>query len=298
LSGEILPKILSNEKRWNVFDSAARIFTTAAIKQRIKMNNKDRLHNGEDARTPSPLSGYAKPSEFSQARSVHEFRSSNGTEIGNVADISGRMIPELSREQHKLSNTVLLAQERQGVRSVLVTGTGEGVGVTSVAATLALGLSADPRKRVLLIDINNRKPKLHKLFDLTNSSDLTVASGDPTGFLDMAAVNGISNLRVITANGALHGASFDAKRFVAVLPALKEAFDFMIVDAPPVNLNFDALMLSLHLDSVMLVAEAGRTRFEEVREILKELQRAGANTLGIVLNRQREDLPAALQNLL
>lgn len=262
------------------------------------MKSKDRLHNDEDAGTPSPLSGYAKPSDFSPTRSVYDFSSTNGTEIGKVADLSGRMIPELSREQHKLSNTVLLAQERQGIRSVLVTGTSEGVGVTSVAATLALGLSADSRKRVLLIDINNRKPKLHKLFDLTNSSDLTVASGDPTGFLDMAAVNGISNLRVITANGALQGAAFDAKRFIAVLPALKEAFDFMIVDAPPVNLNFDALMLSLHLDSVMLVAEAGRTRFEEVREILKELQRAGANTLGIVLNRQREDLPNALKNLL
>jgi Mrp family chromosome partitioning ATPase len=72
----------------------------------------------------------------------------------------------------------------------------------------------------------------------------------------------------------------------------------MIIDAPPVNLNFDVLMLSLHLDSVILVAEADRTRFQELREALKELRRAGTNLLGIVLNRQKEGLPKAMQNWL
>jgi Mrp family chromosome partitioning ATPase len=185
-----------------------------------------------------------------------------------------------------------------GVRSVLITGASQGVGVTSVAVTLALGLSMDHKKEVLLIDANVGRPQLHNLLNLTPSDNLTVAPMAGAGFLDMAVVNGIPNLHVMSSGDVLRGATFNLKRFAAVLPALREAFDFMIIDAPPVTHNFDVLMLSLHLDSVILVAEANRTRFQEVREALKELKRAGTNLLGIVLNRQKEDMPRAIQNLL
>jgi len=254
---------------------------------------KDRLSRGEEANSHGQASGYAKSSDVAPARSTRDVPR-NGAEPGAFAELSVRMIPELSREQLKLRNDLLLAQQRQGIRSVLVTGASEGVGVTAVATTLALGLSLDQKKRVLLVDANGKRPKLHKLFDLKSS--LEVEAGDAIGFFDMAAVNGIPNLRVIPIDGA-PAANFDMKRFVAVLPALREAFDFMIIDAPPLTMNFDVLMLCLHLDSVMVVAEADRTRVEEIREIVKELRRAGTNILGLVLNRQREDLPPVIKNL-
>jgi Mrp family chromosome partitioning ATPase len=82
------------------------------------------------------------------------------------------------------------------------------------------------------------------------------------------------------------------------MPALHEAFDFVIVDAPPLELHPDVLMLSLHLNSVIVVAEAERTRIQEVQKITKELHRAKANLLGVVLNRQRDHLPRTIQKLL
>jgi len=254
---------------------------------------KDRIPVGEEANSHGQAPGYAKASEVSHPRSTRDVPR-NGVEPGTFSEFSARMIPELSRDQLKLRNNLLLARERQGVRSVLVTGANEGVGVTAVATTLALGLSLDQKKRVLLIDANAKRPKLHKLFDLKSSHEM--ATEDGFGFFDMAVVNGIPNLRVIPLDGA--GATFDAKRFIALLPALREAFDFMIIDAPPLTLNFDVLMLSLHLDGVMLVAEADRTRFEEIQEAMKELRRAGTNMLGLVLNRLREDLPGVLKNWL
>jgi capsular exopolysaccharide synthesis family protein len=263
----------------------------------IKMNDKEMLPFGEDWDVPSPVPSYAKSASVPSPRTSPEVPR-NGAELGAPADYSNRLIPELTREQLKLRNPLLLANEQQGVRSVLVTGASQGVGVTSVAVTLALGLSLDHKKEVLLIDANVGRPHLHNILNLTPSSDLTVAAMGGAGFLDMAVVNGIPNLHVLSSGDVLRGATFNLKRFVAVLPALREAFDFMIIDAPPVNLNFDVLMLSLHLDSVILVAEADRTRFQELREALKELRRAGTNLLGIVLNRQKEGLPKAIQNWL
>lgn len=253
---------------------------------------KDRLPIGEEANS---LDQALSPSEVAQPRSTRDVPR-NGVEPGAFPEAVERMIPELSGEQLRLRNNLLLARERQGVRSVLVTGTGEGVGVTAVATTLALGLSLDPKKRVLLIDANARRPKLHKLFDLKSSHEM--ATEDFIGFFDMAVVNGIPNLRVIPIDGVPAGATFEMKRFVAVLPALREAFDFMIIDAPPLVMNFDVLMLSLHLDGVIVVAEADRTRYEEIQEIMKELRRAGSNSLGLVLNRIRSDMPAVLKNWL
>jgi Mrp family chromosome partitioning ATPase len=261
------------------------------------MNEKEMLPFGEDWDLPSSVPSYAKSAGVSQPRSSPEVPR-NGAELDTPRDFSNRLVPELTREQLKLRNPLLLANEQLGVRSVLITGAGQGVGVTSVAVTLALGLSMDQKKEVLLIDANVGRPQLHNLLNLTPSDNLTVAPMAGAGFLDMAVVNGIPNLHVMSSGDVLRGATFNLKRFAAVLPALREAFDFMIVDAPPVSHNFDVLMLSLHLDSVILVAEANRTRFQEVREALKELKRAGTNLLGIVLNRQKEDMPKAIQNWL
>ncbi len=207
---------------------------------------------------------------------------------------SERMIPALSREQLQLRNTVLLAHELHGVRSVLVTGASEGAGATAIAATLALGLSLDQKKEVLMIDANVQRPQLHKLFRLLKNDSLRSAGGG-NGAFDMAEVSGLPNLHVITASGLANGLTFDTKRFVSVVPALHEAFDFIVVDAPPLASNAEILLLSMHLNSVIVVAEAGRTLTNEVQALMHELQRAKAKLLGVVLNRQKDQLPAVMK---
>src|SRR5574341_2021257 len=64
----------------------------------------------------------------------------NGTAKGPHFPFANETLPALTAEHIRLRNTVVQAHEQKGVRSVLVTGTGEGVGVTSVAAGLALAL--------------------------------------------------------------------------------------------------------------------------------------------------------------
>jgi capsular exopolysaccharide synthesis family protein len=261
------------------------------------MKDKEMLLIGEGWDPPSSVPSFAKSTGVSQPRSSPEVPR-NGAELDTPRDFSNRLVPELTREQLKLRQPLLLANEQHGVRSVLITGASQGVGVTSVAVTLALGLSMDHKKEVLLIDANVGRPRLHKLLNLTPSDHLTAAPMDGAGFLDIAVVSGIPNLHVMSSGNVPRGVTFNLKRFAAVLPALRDAFDFMIVDAAPVSYNFDVLMLSLHLDSVILVAEANRTRFQEVREALKELKRSGTNLLGVVLNRQKGNVPEMIQNWL
>ncbi|NUO79758.1 AAA family ATPase [candidate division KSB1 bacterium] len=228
-----------------------------------------------------------------RARSAHETLP-HEEEQHFIQQASERMIPALSREQLQLRNTVLLAHELQGVRSVLVTGASEGSGATAIAATLALGLSMDQKKEVLMIDANVQRPQLHKLFRLLKSDSLRSASGS-SGAFDMAEVSGLPNLRVISASGLANGLTFDTKRLASVLPALHEAFDFIVVDAPPLNSNAEILLLSMHLNSVIVVAEAERTSTTEIAALVQELQRAKAKLLGVVLNRQKDQMPALMK---
>lgn len=221
----------------------------------------------------------------------------NDADTRTLAPPVSRVIPALTPEQLKLRNTILLAREQQGVRSVLVTGVSEGVGVTAIATALALGLSLDQQKEVLLVDANLQRPQLHQFFQLQMSEGITTANATGSGatLWEMAVVAGIPNLHVIPSGGALLGTRFDAKRFVAVLPALHETFDFVIVDAPSPILNPDVLILGMHLNSTILVAEAERSRLQEVDDVTRELSRANARLLGVALNRQREELPRQIK---
>ena len=79
------------------------------------------------------------------------------------------------------------------------------------------------------------------------------------------------------------------------MPALLEAFDFLIIDAPPVQQNPEILLLSLHLSGIIAVAEAGRTHALEMQKFVWDLHRVKAKLLGVVLNRQKEKMPKLIK---
>lgn len=219
-------------------------------------------------------------------------------EAGIVSPSSGRLLPALSKEQLKLRNALLLAREQRGIRSVLLTGADEGTGVTAVAVSLALGLSLDPQKEILLVDANVQRPQLHRIFPLKMSEGLKTTASEGGSYLEMAVVAGLPNLHVMPAIGGVYGTPFEARRFAAVAAALHETFDFVILDAPAFGTTPEVAMLSAYVQSVIIVAEAERTRVPEVREIVRELSRVKATLLGVVLNREREQLPALIRKWL
>lgn len=215
---------------------------------------------------------------------------------GNHFQLENETGPALTPEQFKLRNMLLLAREQKEIRSVLITGTDKGVGVTSVAADLALGLSWDRRQEVLLVEANLHRPRLREFFRLT-SENYGWLLEDGAEYLDVV-VTGMPNLVVIPAGGTNAATTFDAGRLAETMPALREMYDFIIIDAPPVKMNPEFLVLSAHFDGVILVAEAERTRLPALQEAAAALDRAEANVLGVVLNREKSRLPAAIENWL
>ncbi len=189
-----------------------------------------------------------------------------------------------------LRTNVDFASVDRPVRTLLVTSSIPGEGKTTTASNLAV-VFAQAGKRVILVDGDLRKPGVHKILNLENTSGLTTllpADGPSPEAVWQATEQ--ENLRVIT-TGPLPPNPAElmaSKRFRTVLERLTELADLVIIDSPPLQAVADAAILSAVTDGTLFVIDAGRTRRGAIRQGRETLAKADANVLGAVMNRLSE----------
>ncbi len=173
------------------------------------------------------------------------------------------------------------------LRSLLVTSTTPREGKTVTASNLAV-IFAQAGRRVLLVDADLRKPGVHAMFALPNVQGLTTMLRDDTVRLDQVAhETEQENLRIL-ATGPLPpnpAELLGSQRMQAVLGVLHQGADLIIFDSPPLQAVTDAAVLSSFVEGTLFVIDAGQSRRRGVRISMETLARAGANTIGAVLNR-------------
>lgn len=170
---------------------------------------------------------------------------------------------------------------------IVVTSPGPGDGKSTTAANLAV-VFAQGGKSVILVDADLRRPQQHRIFQRTASYGLSTALVDAatpvTGFLQPTDVPG---LRLLTSGPIPPNPAelLGSQRMAQLMQVLNQEAEMVIMDSPPVLSVADAAILANAADGVVLVADAGRTRREMARRAKESLERAGANLLGMVLNR-------------
>ncbi len=174
------------------------------------------------------------------------------------------------------------------LKTILITSAGPGEGKTTVCTNLA-GVLAQAGKKVLLIDTDLRRPKVHQYLGLGNRFGLTDLFLRQGGLADVIQVyEGPNNTRyeVIT-TGAMPpnpGELLSSDRMHAILAEACQHAGIVIIDSAP-SLVADSQALSASVDGILIVVEAGETRAEPVRATLESFRRAQAHILGLVLNR-------------
>ena len=173
------------------------------------------------------------------------------------------------------------------LRSLLVTSTTPREGKTVTASNLAV-IFAQAGRKVLLVDADLRKPGVHAMFAMPNVQGLTTLLRDDTVRLDQVAhQTEQENLRIL-ATGPLPpnpAELLGSQRMQAVLGVLRQGADLIIFDSPPLQAVTDAAVLSSFVEGTLFVIDAGQSRRRGVRISMETLARAGANTIGAVLNR-------------
>jgi capsular exopolysaccharide synthesis family protein len=184
-----------------------------------------------------------------------------------------------------LRTSVLFSTPDAPPKVILVTSAGMGEGKTVISTNLAATL-AESGSRVLLIDGDMRHPSCHPTLGVDNERGL---SSFLTGQLSLDEVmHGFDQPRLwFVAAGPTPpnpAELLGSARMREAIAALREQFDFVIVDSPPVIPVTDGVVLSRDADGVVLVVKGQDTPREMVRRARDSLQLASAHILGVVIN--------------
>ncbi len=163
-----------------------------------------------------------------------------------------------------------------------------GDGKSTTAVNLAVAC-ARAGQRVVLVDCDLRKPRVHEFFGLSNDTGFTtVLLGEAS--LDTAAhrISGEPGLVVITSGPVPPDPSelLSGKRARSLINSVSAQADLVIIDAPPVLAVTDPLIVAGMVDGMILVASVGRSDRGQVTRAVEQLQLVDAPLLGTVLNRQ------------
>jgi len=209
--------------------------------------------------------------------------------------------PELATWQHKpslladcvrtaLISILLPSQNGDHPHVVVLTSPCPGDGKTTVASNLSIAM-AEIRQKVLLIDGDLRRPRLHKIFGISNDWGLSDVLRAGTALEAIPIANLVSKTKVsslyVMAGGrgpVTTPALLYSTRMNGLLDRLRSEFDMVLIDAPPVIHLADARVLGRLADGVILVIRAGLTTPESAMITCQRFAEDGTRVLGTILN--------------
>jgi capsular exopolysaccharide synthesis family protein len=171
------------------------------------------------------------------------------------------------------------------LNTCLVASPSHGDGKTSLACNLAISL-AKANRRVLLVDINPRRPQVESSFGLERGPGLSDILCDHEVASDMIRVTEFPNLCVLGPGfrGEELAPKLASRDTVEFLEKAEQSFDHVIIDSPSSLLMSDAKLLAPVVDGVVLVVGVSVSSRGMMRRCLSEMQQIGANVVGVVLN--------------
>jgi protein-tyrosine kinase len=196
--------------------------------------------------------------------------------------LDDRMLPASREQYRRLAGVLHDAQTTTGLRVLMIASAVSGEGKTLTAANLALTLSESYRKRVLLIDADLRRPTLHTIFAVKTAGGLSEGLDTPDSKL---MIRQISDRLAILPAGRPNSdpmALLTSERMHRLIAEARDAFDWVIVDTPPIILLPDANLLSTMVDGVVLVLKAESTPHALVKRATDAI--GHKRLLGVVLN--------------
>lgn len=190
-------------------------------------------------------------------------------------------------EAYRVVRTNLIFSAVQGSsRAVMVSSVNPAEGKSTTVVNLAASL-AQNGARVLVVDADLRRPTLHRSFNVASApglSDLIVANCT----VEQAVRSGVAKGLDVMPCGYVPpnpAELLGSQPLRDLIPSLREAYDWVLIDAPPILTMADAPVLSPVVDGLILVVAAERTARHAVLRSIEQVEGVGGKVLGIVLNR-------------
>ncbi len=174
----------------------------------------------------------------------------------------------------------------KNIKTILITSSKADEGKSTVLCNIAKSF-ADMNKKVLVIDADLRNPSIHKIYNISNNIGLTDVIEKDKLFEDCINKDLDKNVNILTSGTIIENpveliASDNMRTFIN---DVKEEYDYIFIDAPPIGVVTEASILSSMVDSVILVVASNEVD-KKLLEISKNrLTKFNANILGVIFNK-------------
>lgn len=202
--------------------------------------------------------------------------------------LSDKSMPAAAEAYRQLRTAVLLSTPGRAPRTMLVTSSVPGEGKTTSSVNLAISL-AQTKAKVLLIDADLRRPRLHTIFGMNNRRGLSSYLSSDMGMdnaIDLIQHHAPGNLHVLTSGPVPPNPAelLGSEQMRRLLKRLESEFTYIVIDSAPSASFTDAVLLSAMVDGLLLVVHCNSTARNLVLRTKHLLSGAGAKIFGVVLS--------------
>lgn len=175
----------------------------------------------------------------------------------------------------------------QKYKAIQITSTLSSEGKTTLVGNMAI-LLAQRNYKVIVIDLDLRKPKMHKTFQFPN--DIGISNYlHGSANLKQAIKKTTHNVDVLVAGERTSAVAnlLQSEKLEEVIKELKETYDYILIDTPPLQVNSDAVMISKLIDGVVYVIAYDQVKKTLIRDSVNELKRHDIPIIGTVFTQYK-----------
>lgn len=219
----------------------------------------------------------------------------SNSKTDNTGSDSGRILlnsksPFSMQEAYKtLRTNVIFSLPGSGCKSIGIASANRGEGKSTVAANLAISL-AQINKKVVLVDCDMRLPTIASKFGCSSTPGLSnylsgVCGEPPVISIEYKGIDIIPSGNIPPDSTKL----ISSMEMVKLVEMLKEKYDFIVFDFPPINIVSDAAMMSGIINGYLLVVRHNQSEYQMVAETVRQMRFANANIIGFVYNGKNDE---------
>jgi capsular exopolysaccharide synthesis family protein len=193
-------------------------------------------------------------------------------------------------EYRSLRTHIIHKSQRRKLQSIVVASVNPSEGKSITSLNLAWLLAQTDGVKALIVDCDLRMPSLTDYLGIETDKGLSHVLSETCTVEDSIVKLEPAGLHLMPGGEARHDVAelLSGPKFKEILREVREMFDFVIIDAPPLGVFTDATVLINHADGAILVVRAGRTKYSAVDRVLEQLPRE--RMLGVLLNQSEEVL--------
>ncbi len=208
-----------------------------------------------------------------------------GSKVGNALITVLRPKSRTAEAYRSVRTALYFSTSGEVNKIVQVTSPVAGDGKSTLAGNLAVAI-ANSGKRVLLVDADLRRPTVHKVFGINNKNGVSTVVSGVCQLEDACHATEVENLTILTCGPRPDNPSemLLSPEFEQLLEYVRAAFDFVVIDSPPILAVTDPASVAARADGVIVTLRLAKRSRDLAKRAVDQLQNVGANILGVVVN--------------